>query len=243
MRIPLMTILLVGWLATSPAMAGIWINELMASNRTTITDQGGGYADWFELYNDGPTAVDLGGWYASDDPLNSRKWQFPAGLIVPAGGFLLLWADDNPLEGIDHVGFHLDALLGEEIALYTSDLEGHTLVDFISYPPQTSDISYGRSQDGGGGWVYFTTSTPAGSNAGGELCDTVTCGDCNEDGSVNILDALRAAQHAAGMVTLTDVGFDNCNVDMGSGSTVVNILDALALARHDLGLGQISCCP
>ena len=51
--------------------------------------------------------IDLGGMYASDDPINSRKWMFPPGLIVPAGGFLLLWADADPIEGIDHVGFHL----------------------------------------------------------------------------------------------------------------------------------------
>ena len=224
--------------------AALWINELMASNQSTITDPGGGYADWFEIYNDAATPVDLGNKFVSDDPLDTRKSIFLPGLMVPAHGFLLLWADSDPIEGPDHVAFHLDALIGEEISLYESDAAGHGLIDTISYGPQSSDISFGRQTDGSAAWIFFTTSTPGASNNGGEPCDTILCGDCNQDGSINILDALKAAQHSAGVVTLVGAAFDNCNVNRDTGSTTVDILDALALARFDLGLGgPLSCCP
>jgi hypothetical protein len=233
-----------GFVLGAPLHAQLWINELMASNRSTITDSSGAFADWFEIHNAGASPIDLGGKYASDDPLNSRKWMFPAGLIVPAGGFLLLWADADPLQGIDHVGFHLDALLGEEISLFESDTLGHGLIDTVVYPPQNPDISLGRSVDGGPTWIYFTVSTPGASNNGGDPCDTVLCGDCNQDGFVNILDALRGAQHAAGVLTLTGAAFDNCNVNRVTGSIAVDILDALILARYDVGLAvTLSCCP
>jgi len=235
--------LLLGFALAAPLHAQLWINEFMASNRSTITDSSGAFADWFEIYNAGAAPIDLGGKYASDDPLNSRKWMFPAGLIVPAGGFLLLWADADPTQGIDHVGFHLDALLGEEISLFESDLLGHGLIDTISYPPQNPDISLGRSIDGGPTWISFTVSTPGASNSGGDPCDTTICGDCNEDGFVNILDALRGAQHAAGVLVLTGAAFDNCNVNRGTGSITVDVLDALVLARYDVGLGvTLTCC-
>ena len=63
---------------------------------------------------------------------------------------------------------------------------------------------------------------------------------------MTILDALVAAQHAGGLVTLTGVDFTNCNVlglvepDPGA---VVDILDALRLAQFAAGLPvMLMCC-
>lgn len=73
-----------------------------------------------------------------------------------------------------------------------------------------------------------------------------TCGDCNEDGSMDILDALQAAQHAAGVLTLSARGQTACNVtgtlapDPGA---AVDILDALMLAQAAAGLPvTLACC-
>ena len=45
----------------------LFINEFMASNDTHYADENGDYDDWVEIYNGGPTAVDIGGDYLSDD--------------------------------------------------------------------------------------------------------------------------------------------------------------------------------
>jgi len=57
----------------------LYINEFMADNDTTIQDPdgNGGYPDWIELYNGGPTAIDLGGMYLTDDPCDPTKWMIP----------------------------------------------------------------------------------------------------------------------------------------------------------------------
>jgi hypothetical protein len=44
------------------------INELMASNSASYLDEIGSDEDWIELYNAGALAVDLGGYYVTDDP-------------------------------------------------------------------------------------------------------------------------------------------------------------------------------
>jgi hypothetical protein len=57
---------------------GLFINEFMADNDSTIQDpDGSGYPDWIELYNAGPNAVDLGGMYLTDDANDPTKWIIP----------------------------------------------------------------------------------------------------------------------------------------------------------------------
>jgi hypothetical protein len=74
------------------------INELMASNNTSIQDPQGQYDDWIEVYNYGVNAVDIGGMYLTDNPSSPTKWQVPgnnpAVTTITAGGYLLIWADN-----------------------------------------------------------------------------------------------------------------------------------------------------
>ena len=65
------------------------------------------------------------------------------------------------------------------------------------------------------------------------------CGDCNDDGVVNITDALVAAQHATGLISLVPPEFQLCNVTGIAGGPpggAVDILDALILAKKATGL-------
>lgn len=74
--------------------------------------------------------------------------------------------------------------------------------------------------------------------AGG--CATTLCGDCNLDGTLNILDSLTAAQHAVATISLSGAAFDNCDADTNGN---VDILDALLLAQAAAGLPVTpSCC-
>ncbi|WP_461094410.1 CotH kinase family protein [Spirosoma gilvum] len=132
----------------------LYINELMASNARTITDGSGAYEDWFEIYNPNATPVDIAGYYVSDNT-TLTKYRLPTGssqTIIPANGFIVLWASDMPIRGTLHVGFKLSAD-GEMLSLVQPD--GITLVDQVTFGPQRTDVSWGRQPNGSANWLYF----------------------------------------------------------------------------------------
>lgn len=141
----------------------IYLNEIMASNRLTIADEAGDFDDWVELYNADSLPVQVGGMYLSDNPDLPQKWRIPAqqpGLTqVPAKGFLVIWLDDEPAEGMLHAPFKLDAA-GEYLSLYTAD--GKWL-DSIAFGKQSQDVSLSRATDGGLPWGLHAP-TPGRSN-------------------------------------------------------------------------------
>ena len=121
------------------------INEFMADNATTVTDQDGEYDDWIELYNNGPLAIPLNGVYLSDDPDLPGQWSFPDTTIA-AGGYLIVWADNDVEEEGLHANFKLSAS-GESVVI--ADL-GWNIIDAVEFGNQTTDISYGRYPNGTG---------------------------------------------------------------------------------------------
>jgi hypothetical protein len=150
---------------TSGSLPVLYINELQASNISTIQDENGEFDDWFEIYNPGSTPVDLAGWYVSDDEANPTKYRFSlteTNALVPAGGWLLVWADNQSAQGNLHTNFALSSTNGESILLTGPD--GATIVDQIDFGPQVNDVSYGRATDGGTPWVAFNEPTPGASN-------------------------------------------------------------------------------
>jgi hypothetical protein len=143
---------------TDAALASIEINEFCASNTSIIPDEFGDFEDWVELHNAALVPVDLGGLFLSDDLDDSTKWEIPAGTMIPAGGFLLFWADDEVGEGPLHAAFRLGAG-GEDVALFDTLAAGNGLIDGISYGPQTANLSSGSLPDGGS--LLFTLSSPS----------------------------------------------------------------------------------
>ncbi len=138
---------------------GLFINEFLASNATVLADEFGEYDDWIEIANLGTEAVALTGWGLSDDLGDPLKWTFPD-TTIQAGEFLIIWADDNPVQGPLHTTFKLSAS-GEQIGLFLPDT---TPVDTLTYGPQTTDISMGRYPDGADNWIFFTSPTPGETN-------------------------------------------------------------------------------
>lgn len=146
----------------------VFINEWMADNTHTLADPADGdFEDWFELYNPGDTPADLGGYYLTDTLSNKTKFQIPNNgqYIVPAGGYLLVWADDetnqNSASRPDlHANFALSKS-GEAIGLFAAD---GTQIDAITFGPQTSDVSQGRFPDGAANIYFMPTPTPRAAN-------------------------------------------------------------------------------
>ncbi|MGC8743825.1 MAG: lamin tail domain-containing protein [Verrucomicrobiia bacterium] len=140
----------------------VFINEWMASNTRTIANPvTGAFDDWFELYNPGNSAVDLSGYYLTDDATNKFKYRIPNGYYVPAKGFLVIWADNTPslnrpeLNEL-HVNFRLSKN-GSDIALFTPD---GWLIDMVTFGVQTSDATEGRYPDGAAFITQLSMPTP-----------------------------------------------------------------------------------
>jgi hypothetical protein len=125
------------------------INELMASNATTVTDPFGQYDDWFELYNLSDQTVDLGGYFLSDKEDNPTKYRIPAGVSIAPNGYLIFWADENGTQGPVHCNFKLSAD-GEIITLYRPDT---TVMDSVHFGAQITDMGYARVPNGVGPFV------------------------------------------------------------------------------------------
>jgi len=135
----------------------LFINEFLASNTAANFDEDGNYGDWFEIYNSGPTAIDIGNFKVWDSGTSAIKYSLPS-TTIDAGGFLLIWCDDAGT-GL-HTNFKLSAG-GDDI--YFEDADANA-IEHIAFTAQTTDISYGRNPDGGSTWQTFATPTPASSN-------------------------------------------------------------------------------
>jgi hypothetical protein len=135
-----------------PAIAvstSIVINEFMASNTGIVKDEFGDNDDWIELYNTTSQSIDMSGFYISDKTDNPTKFKFADGISIPAGGYLIVWADENGTQGPLHANFKLSAE-GESIVL--SDNNG-TILDMVNFGPQITNKSAARIPNGTGPFV------------------------------------------------------------------------------------------
>ncbi len=118
----------------------IAINEVMASNASTIADEDGDFSDWIELFNFGEEPINLQGFGLSDNYGDPFKWVFPNVTIEP-GQYLLVWAsgkDRRPVQGEFTPGLIREVYAGIP-GTAVADLTNH-----ISYPddPTTSNIVF-----------------------------------------------------------------------------------------------------
>src|SRR5205085_5936705 len=110
--------------------------------------------------NSGPYAVDLNNAYLSNNPLNLSAWRFGERSIVPAGGYLVVFASGKDRKkGEFHTGFKLGGD-GEFLSLVKPD--GVSVVSQYTptYPPQLPNVSYGTTA-----LTATTTLLPTGANA------------------------------------------------------------------------------
>ncbi len=123
------------------------------------------FFDWIELRNLLDVDLNLSGVHLTDSADDPLRWAFPAGTIVPAGQFLLVFASgldtvDTELDeqGLLHTSFRLGSQ-GEYLALTAQD--GAIIDEFGSPPRQFPNTSYGRLNNQ---MSYFATVTPGEAN-------------------------------------------------------------------------------
>ncbi|MBE0534281.1 MAG: lamin tail domain-containing protein, partial [Phycisphaerae bacterium] len=162
------------------------INEILADNKSILSTRVNGvveFPDWIELYNPSSAAVNLTGWYLTDNAKDLTKWAFPAGLTLSPGEYLVVFAsgktqagspDNYPFlddDGSWHTNFKLTTD-GEYLALVAGSppaivhaYDTHNLGNGeFGFPPQREDISYGVQNDA---LHYFAVPTPGQANASG----------------------------------------------------------------------------
>ena len=123
-----------------PGPLPLCINEFMPANDAALVTEAGETPDWIELHNPGEDDVDAAGWTLSDDPDEPDKGRLAIGTTVPAGGFLVLFADDG--DGADHLPFRLSAD-GGAVGLYHPDGRGQ----LVRYGSVEDDFSIARTPD------------------------------------------------------------------------------------------------
>lgn len=131
-----------------PTIPPVWINEVHPINTTGITDNAGERDPWLELYNDSPVDVPLINWALTDDPSSLLKFNFPANTVIPARGYLLVWADGSATSpaGEIHANFRLSSSGGT--VYLTMLLAGTpTIADHVRYIA-VADQSFGAQTDG-----------------------------------------------------------------------------------------------
>lgn len=146
----------------------VFINEWLADNTITLADPADGqFEDWLELYNPGTNAVDVGGYYLTDNLTNKFQFLIPNNghYVIPPGGYLLVWADNednqNSTNRADlHASFALSKG-GEAIGLFAAD---GTTIDAITFGAQTSDVTEGRFPNGAANVYSMPTPTPRAAN-------------------------------------------------------------------------------
>jgi len=153
----------------------LYLNEIMASNGSNITDEDGDKEDWIEFVYFGDEPLNLEGFGLSDDYDRPFRWVFPD-IIIQPGEFLLVWASGknrNDPNGELHTNYSISAA-GEEVIITTPDGDR---IDELKPTEIPTDISLGRYPDGTGQWYFYENPTPGepnGSDGYQELLDPVT---------------------------------------------------------------------
>lgn len=122
-------------------------------------------ADYVEIYNAEPDAVNITGWRLHDDNGKDHKDAYVhSGAVIPAGGFMLLCGEYKDGTG----GFHdFKFGIGSDDKITLLDAANNTM-DTAGPLLKRGDTTtvYGRTEDGSGIWTYLTPPTPKKTNKG-----------------------------------------------------------------------------
>jgi len=151
----------------------IFINEFLAANDSSNSDEYQEFDDWIEIYNGNDVPINVGGLFITDNLNNPLKCQIPADsaektTILPKG-YLLLWMDGQPEQGKLHMNFKLDKE-GEQIGLIQVIQNLNFIIDTVTFGEQSTNISFGRRPDGSENWCFINKPSPLDSN-GSEIVE------------------------------------------------------------------------
>jgi hypothetical protein len=144
-------------------VGGVIINEILAHSHAQAPD-------WIELYNTNGYAVNIGGWFLSDDVADLKKYEIPDTTIMEPYGYIVFYEDlqfGNPDAAGAHSPFGLSEN-GETLFLNSGSngkLTGYS--DQEKFGASQTAISFGRYQKSTDSYNFVAMSeiTPGGPNA------------------------------------------------------------------------------
>ncbi|MDB4491402.1 lamin tail domain-containing protein [bacterium] len=134
----------------------IFISEVLANS--TAPD-----VDAIELHNAGTEAVDVSGWFLTDDPSEPSKYAIPQGSSIAAGGYLVILEDnDNDPANNDALppeffgsAFGLSSR-GDAAHVFSAEADGQLAgySDGFSFGASEEGVTFGRTVDSQGRVEY-----------------------------------------------------------------------------------------
>jgi hypothetical protein len=206
------------------------INEFMASNDSwNIPGESEfePFPDWIEIYNTSDTAVNMAGWYITDDLTDVVKYQLPIDdpllTTIPAHGFLILYCDALG-EGL-HTNFKLSSG-GEAVGISENGLHFNDRYTYCEsgcgLPLPETDNSVGRLFDGSPNWVIFNFGSGFPPTSG-----------FSNDGTVSVSDYLNAG-HNKLIIYPNPVKGSEINFNKEVSIRVYSISGRLMLAKNKI---------
>ncbi len=156
----------------------IKINEVMTNNTASIVDEYGRYNVWIELSNIAYSSYNVRGMYITTNRnVLNKKLSVPQRVammsVIPSGDdrtmlaarkHLILYFNGNPADGMQHLSVKVEKGKSVWVALY--DGNAVDLIDSVSVPALSANLSYARVKDGANKWVVKTADevTPGSNN-------------------------------------------------------------------------------
>jgi hypothetical protein len=155
-----------GILGLSNVYSQVYVNEIMASHNGVFADEDGDFPDWIELYNASTEAVDISGWFLSDDNSELYKWKFGQ-CVIPATSFIIIWASgkNRQQNGIYHTNFQVKS--GSELIIL-SNSSGEIVDELIAFEV-IEGCSVGLKPDGSESESCLVQPSPHASNNDAEI--------------------------------------------------------------------------
>ena len=146
-----------------PEIGGVIINEILAHSHAEAPD-------WIELYNTNGHAVNIGGWFLSDDEQDLKKYEIPDTTIIEPYGYIVFYEDlhfGNPATPGSHSPFGLSEN-GETLYLHSGsngELTGYSNTE--KFGASATGVSFGRYKKSTGSYnfVAMSENTPGVENS------------------------------------------------------------------------------
>jgi Lamin Tail Domain/CotH kinase protein/Bacterial Ig domain/Immunoglobulin domain/Immunoglobulin I-set domain len=122
-------------------LESVVINEVLTHTDAPLEDA-------IELFNPTTSAVDLSGWFLSDNKDDPKRYRIPNGTVLGPGGFVVVYESQfNPLFDGRRPFFALNSS-GDDLFLHTADANGN-LTGYrtgVSFGAAENGFSFGRYQ-------------------------------------------------------------------------------------------------
>ena len=147
----LVALMAVSTAAFAQGRKGLYINEVMVQNDSSVVDDYGLHHSWIELYNSTHASMEISSVYLTNDSTKPTLYPVPLGDVnteIPALQHVLFWADGEPNKGTFHVSFKIKP--GETLYIFDSDQK--TILDKVTIPADlAANTTFARKADGQGG--------------------------------------------------------------------------------------------